>query len=62
MASATNGSFSSLAANADFISALKLEDAGILSHVYHGFNGWSIALTIFVILVAYDQCKRLAPQ
>lgn len=62
MAAVVNGSFPSPAANADFTSALKAEDAGILSHVYHGLNGWSIALTLFVILVAYDQCKRLAPQ
>lgn len=60
MASVVNGSFPSPGANAGFTSVLKAEDAGILSHVYHGLSGWSVALTLIMILVAYDQCKRFA--
>jgi len=29
---------------------------GILGHVFAQLNGWTIALTLFLLAVVYDQC------
>lgn len=54
MASVVNGSFASPLANADYMS---VSDGGLLSRVYNGVSGLSVLVTIFLMLVAYDQCE-----
>jgi hypothetical protein len=56
-ATVQNGSYASPLANSQFaaISGGTFVDS-ILSQV-GSLNGWQIALTLFVMAVAYDQCK-----
>lgn len=54
---AANVQYASPTADAQY--AHKLGDLsvnGILNTVVERANGWSIALTLFLVLVAYDQC------
>ena len=57
MAAMVNGSFASPAANADYATAISAADEGLLSRIYNGTSGLSVAATMLLILVAYDQCK-----
>jgi len=53
-------SFTSPLANVD----LKLptgQSSGVLAKSLNGLNGWTIALTIFLLLVTYDQCAPTPP-
>lgn len=54
MATLMNGSFASPAADAQYGSPSPLSD-GILAALYQNVNGWTAALTFFLMLVAYDQ-------
>ena len=56
MAAMMSGTFASPAANANYSPPLPI-DNGVLSGVYAGVNNWSVALTILLVFVAYDQCK-----
>ncbi|KAG8526478.1 uncharacterized protein KY384_008678 [Bacidia gigantensis] len=58
MATQVNGSFASPLADASVpqsTSALP----GVLSNIYNAMNGWSVTLSIFLVLIAYDQFKYL---
>lgn len=54
---AHNTSFASPVANANLASPADAGTAGLLAGLYHGVNGWTAALTLLLILIAYDQCK-----
>ncbi|KAF2467302.1 cytochrome P450 61 [Lindgomyces ingoldianus] len=55
-----NGSFVSPTADAKVAHRIAQLDAnGIISTLLHGVNGWTIALTCFLMLVAYDQFKYI---
>ena len=56
MAAVVNSSFASPSVNADYI-PLNPADGGLLSKAYNGMSGISVAITLLLILVAYDQCK-----
>ena len=55
MADVVNGSFASPLADASYAQHVSA-DSGILSRLYGGMNGFSVALSVFLVLVAYDQC------
>lgn len=57
MAAAMNGSFSSPIADAAYKAVTNTNNGGLLSRMYNGVNGLSFAITVFLILVAYDQCE-----
>jgi sterol 22-desaturase len=53
---AVNGSFFSPLADAQYPidpSAL----SGIIGSIVDGLNGWTVAITLFLGLVLYDQCE-----
>jgi uncharacterized membrane protein len=53
-----NASFVSPTADAKFAQKINQFDTnGIVSTLLNGVNGWTITLTVFLMLVAYDQCK-----
>ena len=53
-----NASFVSPTADAKFAQKINQFDTnGIVSTLLSGVNGWTITLTVFLMLVAYDQCK-----
>ena len=56
MADVVNGSFASPLADALYAQHVST-DSGILSRLYSGMNGFSVALSVFLVLVAYDQCQ-----
>lgn len=50
--------FTSPLANADLhISSTEHEGAGLLVTIFNAFSGWNAALTVLLLLVAYDQCE-----
>jgi hypothetical protein len=51
-----NASFASPLANADLKIATVSSQTGLLTTSYNGLNAWTVALTILLTLVAYDQC------
>ena len=55
MASFINSSFASPAANADYVTKFREADSGLLARLYSGLDGWTVAITILLMLVAYDQ-------
>ena len=55
MASAVNGSFASPMADGTLPNTFS-GDTGLLSSLYSGVNGYSLALSILLVLIAYDQC------
>lgn len=58
MAAVVNGSFASPLANAQYPPASStLPTNGLFSKVYNGTSGFNLLLTVFLILVAYDQCE-----
>jgi C-22 sterol desaturase len=52
-----NGAFASPLADAGFAAAS--DHAGLLKQVLDGVNGWTIAVTALLLVVAYDQCKYM---
>ncbi|MDI1485436.1 MAG: RNA polymerase C-22 sterol desaturase [Ramalina farinacea] len=58
MADVVNGSFASPLADASYAQHVSA-DSGILSRLYSGMNGFSVALSVFLVLVAYDQFSYL---
>lgn len=54
----TNGGFSSPAANAEYGPPLhSAREGGFLVHFLAGMTGWSLVVTLLLVLVVYDQCK-----
>jgi hypothetical protein len=53
----TNASFASPLADATYARIVGNPQIGSVLTTLSDLNGWAIALTIFLILVAYDQCK-----
>ena len=53
---AVNGSFASPLANAEYPRSLDTPSGGFLGQMYNGLNGYSLVITSFLLLVAYDQC------
>jgi hypothetical protein len=53
----TNASFASPLAEATYARIVGNPQIGSVLTTLSELNGWTIALTIFLILVAYDQCK-----
>ncbi|KAL8725726.1 MAG: hypothetical protein Q9166_007176 [cf. Caloplaca sp. 2 TL-2023] len=56
---AINGSFASPLANAHYPPGLDAGAGGRLEQLYNGLNGYSLVVTFFLILVAYDQFKYI---
>lgn len=52
------GSFASPLADAEYGSPTMPESSMLYSYLYGGMNGWTAALTVLLLLVAYDQCER----
>lgn len=52
-----NGSFASPIADAQYVVPPGHGSSGLLSYLYGGMGGWTAALTIILLLVAYDQCE-----
>ena len=57
MVQVMDGTFASPSATAKYAAVPSSTEDGILSLAYNGMNGWSAVLTLFLMLVAYDQCK-----
>jgi C-22 sterol desaturase len=55
---AVNASLASPSADAKFPIGLA-DSNGFLSTIANGANAWTVALTLFLVLVAYDQCECL---
>lgn len=62
MAAAVNGSFVSPVADARLVATLDADTVGLLNRLYNGLNGWSLFITLFLLLVAYDQCQYTLPR
>jgi len=58
MASIANGSFASPLAHAQYPMAPTSTAGGLLARVYDGTSAFSLLVTVFLLLVAYDQCKN----
>ncbi|KAL9600040.1 MAG: hypothetical protein Q9219_003410 [cf. Caloplaca sp. 3 TL-2023] len=56
---AVNGSFASPVADADYPRPIDTAGSGLIGQLYDGLNGYSLILTIFLLLVAYDQFKYI---
>lgn len=55
---AVNGSFVSPTADANVAHRIvQLDVNGVLATVLNGVSGWTIALTLLLLCVAYDQCE-----
>ena len=52
-----NGTFASPAADVLFAATLEPDTGGLLNQLCKGLNGWSVTISLFLILVAYDQCQ-----
>ncbi|KAI9816217.1 MAG: RNA polymerase C-22 sterol desaturase [Pycnora praestabilis] len=60
MAAAVNASFASPLADAKHAAGLEDNYVGaVMSQVYNGMGGWSIAISLLLMLVAYDQFKYI---
>lgn len=57
MASIPNGSFASPLAHAQYQIAPPSTPAGLVARVYNGTSAFSLLVTAFLLLVAYDQCN-----
>lgn len=57
VADMANGTFASPVANALYVTTLEPNTEGLLNQLYTRLNGWSVAITLLVLLVAYDQCR-----
>lgn len=56
---ATNASYASPTADAQF-PLQPLAVAGVLSRLTQNISGWTIALSLFLGLVLYDQCTTIS--
>lgn len=57
---AVNASFVSPTADAKFAQKIsQFDTSGIVSTLLNGVNGWTITLTVFLMLVGYDQFKYI---
>jgi hypothetical protein len=52
-----NASFASPLANANLKIPPGSSNTGLLTGLYNGFNVWTALVTVFLTLVAYDQCE-----
>lgn len=57
LAAALNRSFASPVSNFDYPAAQTTATEGLLLHVYNSISGFSVFVTLILVLVAYDQCK-----
>lgn len=57
MASMPNGSFASPLAHAQYPIAPVSTPAGLVTRVYNGTSAFSLLVTVFLLLVTYDQCN-----
>lgn len=57
MASIPNGSFASPLTHAQYPLAPASTPAGLVARVYNGTSAFSLLITAFLLLVAYDQCN-----
>lgn len=57
LAAALNRSFASPVSNFDYPGAQKAGSEGLLLRVYDGISGFSVFVTLILVLVAYDQCE-----
>ncbi|KAI4096280.1 MAG: hypothetical protein LQ348_006311 [Seirophora lacunosa] len=55
----TNASFASPVADADYPASFDNGAEGFLAQMYSGLNGYSLVITTFLLLVAYDQFKYI---
>lgn len=62
LAAALNRSFASPVSKFDYPGAQKTGSEGLLSRVYDGVSGFSVFVTLLLVLVAYDQCEQLQRQ
>lgn len=65
MAAAVNGSFASPSADAQFTPELAGTQVanGLVGRVLEGMNAWTVVITLFALLVAYDQSEsRRSPE
>jgi C-22 sterol desaturase len=62
MATASNGSFASPLADAKYAQIIGHPQLDGLLGRLGELSGWQIALTLLLVLVAYDQCKPFACQ
>jgi hypothetical protein len=55
---AAGNNFTSPAADALYGSAIDVKYVGgLLQQLVNGTSGWTVALTVFLMLVVYDQCQ-----
>ena len=54
MAAIMNGTFASPTADAKY-AVFTTQDEGFLARLYGGVGAWSVVLTLFLMLVVYDQ-------
>jgi hypothetical protein len=58
VAMAVNGTFVSPTADAKIAHRIaQLPATGLLSTLLENVNGWTLVLTVFLMLIAYDQCR-----
>lgn len=58
LAAALNRSFASPVSNFDYPGARKTGSEGLLLRFYDGISGFSVLVTLLLVLVAYDQCEQ----
>lgn len=59
LAAALNRSFASPMSDFDYPAAQKTGSEGLLLRVYDCISGFSVFVTLILVLVAYDQCKHV---
>ena len=52
----SNGSWASPIADAQYSQGLENNTGGFVGQIYDGLSGYSLFVTLFLLLVAYDQC------
>lgn len=56
MALVINSNFASPLANAEYPKALEATAEGFVARVCNGITGLNLAVTVLLLLIAYDQC------
>ncbi len=51
-----NGTWASPVADAQYSQGLETGTGGFIGQIYSGLSGYSLCVTLFLLLVAYDQC------
>lgn len=59
--SVMNASYASPTADAAFAKIVGVAPGGVVSRLLDGVNGWTIALTLFLMAVVYDQSMQGDP-